>query len=242
MTIVHFSRPLLLVLVSVFLVGCRESTGSPVNSKSMVNARTTDQPPNKSSRFGVLGRPKTKTQLETEAEATWDYWEKLSAVAKSINSLDAVAKNAKTPGQWNSYYDQAETALTKAATEISTLSILNVNSEATSYATKLYTQILRMKFLVSDIKSLISSVQQLRKHANSPDAFAESFIRGFLGDPLGKHNEMRQQASQLDTSRRRLVSRWQGIVETVIKIDAEGLLIRASLTRKYGRDFPNLGS
>ena len=129
-------------------------------------------------------------------------------------------------------------ALDQMRSDTKGLSVWNVDCEAISYAAEIVETLGGAESVFEDLADLILERQEAS--AWSLAQGSEAFLRGLLGDPLGLHKEKKAQDQQFEIRRRKIMERYTALKEKRDKLDAEELSIRASLSRKYKREFPQL--
>ena len=125
---------------------------------------------------------------------------------------------------------------------ISRLPLQDVDREAVNYGADLVYVLDQLSSVFSDMANLIDEAAALGEHSTSLEAGAESFIRGYFGDPMGKFNEMNARSSQLESRRQQLMSRLTQVQSQAATLQSREMRLRATLTEEYGGDFPPLSS
>ena len=174
------------------------------------------------------------------SKATHRYWKELkridseiSSAVKDMSNGDPVQSPQKVCAKIRAtagIYDQA-------SREISVLPVSNVDTEAVEYAAEAVVLANESSVALSAIADVVEESLALSQHANSFEAGAESFIRAFLGDPLGKHYELNASATQVDTRRRQLLARWEAVLGRWGELAGREMLLRATLSQRYGGEF-----
>ena len=91
-----------------------------------------------------------------------------------------------------------------------------------------------------ELGSIATEIEQFRKDASSWRSGFEAFLKGFMGDPRGKYNEMQQGASALEQKRQAWLQRWNQVQSDCEQLTNEENQLRATLSQRYGREFPQI--
>jgi hypothetical protein len=172
--------------------------------------------------------------------ATWNYWQRLSAIKQRGKPLFDENKNAKTTKQIQAGMRRAGESLRKMRSDTNRLPVLKVDLKATAHAAQ-YMELLGQEELLSeDGVNFAWEMEQSREYNQSLDAGLEALVRLMCGDPLGPLNDLRADVRLRADRGRKLADRYRALTEKDNKLIAEELQIRALLSQKYHREFLKL--
>jgi hypothetical protein len=169
---------------------------------------------------------------------TWNYWQSLITIernnpCKGPNSAMTLEQNIYLLRQLSIQHKQQ-------ASDISLLPVINVDREATNYASLSVEVHYQNASIFADLADYFEEYMAFVKYSNSDEAGMEAFMRGFLGDPIGPYNDNRAQKTQFEDSKHTIFKRVQALEEQQHKLDAYEITARAALTERYGREFPKI--
>jgi hypothetical protein len=174
------------------------------------------------------------------AEVTWNYWQGLNKASHRAKKFEGVNTAAMTPEQISALFRDIAGTSRAMRTDVSGLSTRDVDPEAVGYGAETVEVFMLTEGLSSEFAVFIDEVKQFKTVAGSPATGVEAFVRGFLGDPLGKSNELSAQERQLEARRQKLLDRQVALHERAAKLEAREVTLRGFLSRKFGREFPKL--
>jgi hypothetical protein len=167
--------------------------------------------------------------------ATLEYWNQLRQIG------DHLHQNADAGGDANQYAAQLQeqqTALGRAIDEITRLTTLNVDEDAINVGSKMAEILADAEALLASLERLVRDAETLTSRAASTEVMVESFIRGFLGDPLGTSNELRAQQGELSNRERQFVAEAETLQRKTKDLQILANRVRARLTERFGTEFP----
>ena len=127
-----------------------------------------------------------------------------------------------------------------ASSRISDLSVANVDTDVAFLAAEISAWYQELKDIYDKAFQLQVDFVRADKHFRSPEAAADAFVRGLLGDPLGTSNDAkaaeRYFLERFEQHRRDLEKSNRDVIE----INKRGDLLRIQLTNKYNLEFPDL--
>ena len=182
----------------------------------------------------------TATQQLSQT-ATWNYWRSLRTAIQEGTARDKQLAPGQTRDQGIAYFRQLAQNCRGIAQQIIAIPVLNVDEEVTAYASQVVEVLNETASFQEDFAALLDETKAFADNADSLDKGVEAFLRGAMGDPLGTYNDTKAQGSQLEQRRQALLNRWHDVqTRTQSVFDAQHLAIRATLARKYNREFPRL--
>jgi hypothetical protein len=180
------------------------------------------------------------TTVRAGEEATSTYWQALRAAGGNTEQLTKRIKTVNTPDELISLCRQLSTSMRQDCKEVNALPVLNVDPEVTAYAAQGVELVGQGASLFTDLADFVEEAKAYKDQVNSGEAFAEAFVRGFLGDPLGSYEDAKSKVGQFHESLRSLQERIRALDERGQKWDAQQITIRAQLSQRYNREFPRL--
>jgi hypothetical protein len=187
--------------------------------------------------FALVGCSNENTQRRNSTSA---YWAELSRICHQISVANENMGNFSTAVAAAAALETAAEMCSEIADEISRLPTTFVDLDAVEFAAD-YVQLLNECSLIcNDLQSLFERDRLLQEHSSSLSAVIESVVRGALGDPLGKSEELAAASQQLNMQGVDVHSRWAKVQQRIAVIDAREVMLRAILADKYHREFAAL--
>jgi len=174
-----------------------------------------------------------------DADATLAYWNNFAAIAaRATPAYRALERTENRQGQpTEKGLRTAADATRQMAIDAAALPVRGVDADAIAYAGQRIALWNDVSVWLDSTASLNADAAALAKHADSTEALVEAFLRGLNGDPLGKVNEMMGAEAQISREAQALEAQLHDFVARHGKnIEAE-MALRATLTRRYDRDF-----
>ncbi|MEK6236636.1 MAG: hypothetical protein N2C14_18160 [Planctomycetales bacterium] len=132
------------------------------------------------------------------------------------------------------------TVLRQASSEIQNLPVHDVDSELTSFGAEVVVVLNDYANTASDTAAFLNEAQAFQQYSNSFEVGAESFLRGYLGDPLGKYNELNAQAGQYEQRRRRMAARIGEMERRWNQLEGRSIQLRGVLAARHDQEFSPL--
>jgi hypothetical protein len=161
------------------------------------------------------------TSEYSEAVATIKYWNNGSTITKQYKLGNNIEKSFRS-----------------IAAKIRSLSISNVDSDVVSYYTEVAELFCQYADWLHEKDQLESELAAFENHTESPEAFAESFLRGMMGESFGKAREMYSSKNQLNTRVELINSQLSDLLRISREFVGYELRLRAHLSKKHRQDFP----
>jgi len=158
--------------------------------------------------------------LSTVATSTAAYWNAGNSITRQDSDRNTTKK------------------LREFASQIRNLPISNVDAEVVNHYTAGAELALQCADWLDELDRLDKAFSDFDEYSKSPDAFTESFLRGFLGDTTGMLRE-------LDSRKQRLLARLElfknqrlDLIEKSRLLVAHEIRLRSYLSEKYRLDLP----
>jgi hypothetical protein len=173
------------------------------------------------------------------ATPTLQYWQSLVAARKQLRVLREtfIPDDVESLEQVKAALVDARASLDEIRRSTARLPVLGVNPEVLELGSSLDSLIAKTDEVFLDVQDWVQRAEAANANATSVESMVESVIRGFMGDPLGKFNDVqaeladrKQETVLLDQSVRDLVDRDN---EWVLRAGR----LRARLTQQYGVEF-----
>ena len=179
------------------------------------------------------------TLSSPQSQATWNYWAKLRKV---LADSKAEVFQAESQTNWTVAQRLDGNAALMGATigRIDNLSTYQVDADVVALGADSMLLFSDMQQCLLRALQLVHEREQLETHANSLEAQAEALMRAFLGDPLGKLNDVRQADQHLDHEFQQALDEVQSIFTRASQLRAHEYKLRATLSRRYDCEFPSL--
>ena len=156
----------------------------------------------------------------TVAASTAAYWNAGNSITGQDSGGDTMSK------------------LREFASQIRNLPISNVDAEVVNHYTAVSECAFECADWLDELDRLEKAFSDFDEYSKSPDAFTESFLRGFLGDATGMLRE-------LDSRKQRLIARLElfknqrlDLIEKSRLLVGHEIRLRAYLSEKYRLDLP----
>jgi hypothetical protein len=175
--------------------------------------------------------------ISKEAIATQQNWMRMRQILVSLNGTSDFGEQRTLPGLI-SCLQRAQVAHSDAASEIAKLPIRDVDPEVVAFGASLIRLLNGSSAYFGRMRTIYSDRQRLEKYAVSPEAFIESALRGFAGDPLGKFDEIRATDQQLGAEFRESQREFRTLIAVGGELRAKELQLRAAMYAKYQLDLP----
>lgn len=172
----------------------------------------------------------------SETDATLTYWNQLREIEGEIDALESTSEPA-TVDETKTRLQSCAKVCRDAAERISRLPVLDVEHEVVELGSQEMGLLGERAILCDELVQLIEEGQNFRDRASSAEAFAESFLRGMFGDPLGSYEEMKAEAKQLGTKYEKLTARMHELESRQNALAAQVNQLRSTLSRRYDREF-----
>ncbi len=191
---------------------------------------------------GIGCWPKDSTPAEPAADgdATLNYWNAIGRTHQKLADVGELVDDAQTPKRMATAMKDAAVSLRDLGREINRLPVKAVDGDAVNYAAQTGELMQDAGSLFADFGEFLGEVNGFVDESKSFGAGAEAFVRGFLGDPLGPFNDANQKMKQFDARRRALLDRFSALDTKGNKLDSLELTTRATLGKRYGKEFPTL--
>ncbi len=183
--------------------------------------------------------------LQTEDPAMINsvrYWNSMRETIENVQGFDKVMDKTQ-PENAESVrlvFDMTAAAYSSYAEQISQLPVVHVDPAIVGFARD-YIQLLRESAsLVSQFRILADEMQAQHTYANSTEVGVESFMRGLLGDPLGKASELNQQGRLLEGRSQELSRRARELNDQESALGTTELVLRSELTARYKIEFERI--
>lgn len=172
--------------------------------------------------------------------ATYAYWAELSRICNKFIAASQGMDKVQTPESIIEKLEKANKLYRNLSDDIGQLPSSLVDADAVALGADYIQALNECAILSQDMIDLMKLDTQLQAAADSPSVAVESFIRGLMGDPLGKVNEFKSASQKLANDGDQLRARWATIQQRIATFDAREVKLRAALAEKYRRDFPPL--
>lgn len=172
--------------------------------------------------------------------ATRHYWNQLHQLSQKGQDVERRLERARTPTQFASALDQASRTFHEIARGVNRLPVENVDRDVVAYASESVVVLNRTATWAQQTAALTREFQALADHAQSPEALAEAFIRGFFGDPTGTHDDLVIADAQLRQQAHLLEREWARIEQQLNALGRQEMMLRRRLSEQYGGEFPAL--
>jgi hypothetical protein len=171
-------------------------------------------------------------------QATYANWSSLQAIQEEVDSLPRLPEN-QSPDQMATQLTLSAERITEFAKRILALPTLNVDDEVVEYASKTAKLYSDTSSCVADLSAWIRKTQSVKEQSESAATMVESFFRGMMGDPLGKHSEIKVQMEGLDREHADLGNRVKELQRITSDLNADEHRLRALLSKRYDQEFPS---
>jgi len=172
--------------------------------------------------------------------ATCEYWAGLSRICNQFIAASQGLDKAKTPEETIESVAKVKKLYSNMSDDIAQLPSSFVDADVVAFGADYIQAINEVSIVSQDMGDLLKRQSQLQNAAGSASVAVESFVRGFMGDPLGKVREFTSASQNLAGEGARLQSRWASIQQRIAAFDAREVRLRSALSEKYRRDFPPL--
>jgi hypothetical protein len=178
----------------------------------------------------------------TSGTPTHRFWNEL----RDANASASIAGNGVVPGQTAEQLvasmRRVTQAMRDAGSRINRQPTEGVDPEAVDFAAD-------VALLLQDTSSAASATAELTERAvafgqysRSAGVFAESMIRGYLGDPFGKAQEIHVASSQLSSEWQRVETRLRQLQTRADTLAAREMRLRSALVSRHGGEFQPLST
>ena len=154
-----------------------------------------------------------------------EFWEQWATLRKKHDPLLAPLQPWKYMSHAQTCAEQHELLVR----EVLALPLAGVDQELTQLAMDFVALYRQRAQSFRDQIALMQKTQALRDHSESDDALLEAFLRGVLGDPFGKANEIAQANAALQGEMRAFVTRSQAMETRFAELRARRDRVRARL-------------
>ena len=172
----------------------------------------------------------TPSDLSIEADATLSYWTSLGSIGSSLNNDTSDARGSSTLGQKSQQFRTA-------AEQISRLPVLNVDKDAVEIGSKMVELLGESELVFAAMEKLVDDANEFGNRSTSGEKMVESFVRGFLGDPFGVHQEMLAEQGKLGDRHQRLLDQFEAVQRKSNELRAATNRARSALTTRYRIEF-----
>jgi len=177
--------------------------------------------------------------VSRQAAATLEYWQNL----KQINDrFDRPVPNNpyKTMESTRLFLTDLLREAEHARQQLLALPVRDVDSEVTDIGSRFLELYGEAMIFASNFMAVVNETEQFYKDSGSDSAMMEAFVRGYLGDPLGKSNETRAKADRIGAKYDDIWSQMQQWNRRSNELTADANSLRAELTRRHGLEFPSI--
>jgi hypothetical protein len=202
--------PILGSLALFFVFKCYTATGTSTEGRTPLSTNPLNA---------------TDQEVIKKATATAEYW-----VAILKQTADLTKKYPKD--------EMGDFLFDELASNIQALPIKTADADVVNHAMDFVDVAKEMVKIRRQYRDLSIGVERFEEHVSSPEAMAESFLRGMMGDTWGKISESLAQKKELQAWAKSLEDRRHVVSQKLATLRSNEIRLRAKLTDKYGWDFP----
>ena len=178
--------------------------------------------------------------LVSRQVATWKHWKSLAPIMNKMEMNSAAMNNIKNQDDGYKALKDGANLFYNISAEISGLSVLNVEPEVVGFSAECADLMTQSALLYSEFADYTLDASSYVKNANSFGVGLESFIRGFLGEPLAVYHEQKAEIKRLEERRIKFVERLSSLGQKAGKLTSLEIQLRSTISGRFNKELPPL--